>query len=48
MSVTIIFVIISGILSILAFNRRELIDKLIGLPYRTAQSGEYYRYLLLD
>ncbi|HQW95813.1 MAG TPA: rhomboid family intramembrane serine protease [Saprospiraceae bacterium] len=43
MSVTIIFVIISGILSILAFNRRELIDKLIGWPYRTAQSGEYYR-----
>ncbi|MCO6460693.1 MAG: rhomboid family intramembrane serine protease [Saprospiraceae bacterium] len=45
MSITIVFVIISGILSIAAFNRQELIDKLIGWPYREKTNGEYYRML---
>ncbi len=43
MSVTNTFVIISGLISIMAFRNPTLLYKLIGWPNRTASEHEYYR-----
>jgi len=45
MSITILFVCIAGLTSILAFNRPELLHKLLGWPYRVKRNGEFYRLL---
>ena len=43
MSVTNAFVIVSGLLSVLAFRNPALLYKLIGWPHRSSTEREYYR-----
>ena len=44
-SITLIFVIASGIASVLAFRRPTMMYKWIGWPYRVQHKKEYYRLL---
>lgn len=45
LSVTLIFVIAIGAISILSFNKPELLYKLVGWPHRMKHQKEYYRVL---
>ena len=44
-SLTLIFVIATGLISVLSFSRPEMLFKLIGWPYRMKANKEYYRLL---
>ncbi len=44
-SITLIFIIASGIASVLAFKKPEMMYKWVGWPYRVKHNNEYYRLL---
>lgn len=45
LSITLIFIIACGIVSVMAFSRPQMLSKWIGWPYRMKNNNEYYRLL---
>lgn len=45
MSITVIIIIITAIVSLIAFNSRKIMDDIIFYPAAIEQRGEYYRFL---